>query len=150
MRVPSRPGKRPPTATHAVGLVHDTLCSSALKSMAGSLIATIDHVDPFQRMENTPSARSPTAMQSVAVAHDTAFNDVSLSGTTGFGPTDQLVPSHRSVAHCPTATQAVVLAHETPARLAKGGTTGLRLGVTVQFDAAAAGSGTAATPPPST
>jgi hypothetical protein len=65
-----------PTATHAVGAVHDTSNSKLALAPAGAGVRKIDHPVPFHPSANgnprpVPSTRRPTAMQLMRDEHDT-------------------------------------------------------------------------------
>ena len=123
----------PPTATHAVELVHDTAWSESPERPGidvGSGLGTIDHADPFHDSTSVSAplseSKKPTAVQSVGPVHDTpnssSYVDVA---TSGLGTTDQEVPSHDSISVCwplvptwaaPTAMQCVWSEQDTPDR----------------------------------
>jgi hypothetical protein len=107
-------------------------------------VATIDHVDPFQRSISGELVvlADPTAKHCVALEHDKPLNDVYASpGGAGLATIVQLLPFQRSIRGlcdeldvplCPMAKQVVALGHDTLANAVSVEPAGFGLAITDQ------------------
>jgi len=91
-----------PTATHAVGDVHDTAVRNVSVASAGLGIDCRSHCRPFHcsasaNCRPAESMKSPTAVQAAAAVHDTPVRKVSFACRgSRVGWIVHRLPSHRS------------------------------------------------------